>query len=184
MFEHWKAYKNRQNENLNGDPTTAKHSRAESFASLVSVIRKRIQISLPVYFRFTSGFTTMVEKYDKSKGLSHARSQLSLRPGETSTEFDLIKNENLPDLVKKQQSIRSSGNYNIMPSSLRYYYVIITTHYLFPKRIQKIELSPSSTSRSASAPSSGSVLAKFLVIKKYIYGQMPLRNVFLSVECH
>ena len=39
MFEHWKAYKNRQNENLNGDPTTAKHSRAESFASLVSVIR-------------------------------------------------------------------------------------------------------------------------------------------------
>ena len=42
MFEHWKAYKNRQNENLNGDPTTAKHSRAESFASLVSVIRNRI----------------------------------------------------------------------------------------------------------------------------------------------
>ena len=42
MFEHWKAYKNRQNENLNGDPTTAKHSRAESFASLVSVIRNCI----------------------------------------------------------------------------------------------------------------------------------------------
>lgn len=50
MFEHWKAYKNRQNENLNGDPTTAKHSRAESFASLVSVIRNcisRVILSQP-----------------------------------------------------------------------------------------------------------------------------------------
>ena len=52
MFEHWKAYKNRQNENLNGDPTTAKHSRAESFASLVSVIRNSIQGLLPMnHFR-------------------------------------------------------------------------------------------------------------------------------------
>lgn len=70
MFEHWKAYKNRINEpgaavNM-GDGHLPKSSRAESFASLVSVI---------------------------SKGIADARSILSLKPGEQNAEIDWMKEQ-------------------------------------------------------------------------------------------
>ena len=65
MFEHWKAYKNRINEPGNvGDGHLPKSSRAESFASLVSVI---------------------------SKGIADARSILSLKPGEQSADIEWMK---------------------------------------------------------------------------------------------
>ena len=69
MFEHWKAYKNRINEpggagNMGGDGHLPKSSRAESFASLVSVI---------------------------SKGIADARSILSLKPGEQNADIDWMK---------------------------------------------------------------------------------------------
>ena len=65
MFEHWKAYKNRL-----ADPSNVpeghmpKSSRAESFASLVSVI---------------------------SKGIADARSILSLKPGEQNADIEWMK---------------------------------------------------------------------------------------------
>ena len=54
MFEHWKAYKNRQQDTKDGFPTGKPGSRAESFASIVSVISQR---------------------------MANTKSQLSLRPG-------------------------------------------------------------------------------------------------------
>ena len=56
----------------------------------------------------------------KSKGLAHARSQLSLQPGEVSAEFNLIKNENLPDLVRQQTPHNAGKVYHILFASKSY----------------------------------------------------------------
>ena len=65
MFEHWKAYKNRLADPSNvAEGHMPKSSRAESFASLVSVI---------------------------SKGIADARSILSLKPGEQNADIEWMK---------------------------------------------------------------------------------------------
>ena len=62
MFEHWKAYKNRQNEGAD-PPNMNNKSRAESFASLVSVIRKHSSyIQYRIYSIYTVSINVTIAK--------------------------------------------------------------------------------------------------------------------------
>lgn len=104
MFEHWKAYKNRQQDNKDSFGGQKNASRAESFASIVSVISQR---------------------------MAHTKSQLSLRPGDidsleqlnfVNSKVDEVHRDSVPPPITKRQSTLSSslksGNYLSVPHQL------------------------------------------------------------------